>query len=194
MRLPLLLLHNIDNQFNNWALLLPPVRIMQRLTAFAAACMLCRPQLRLNAFVLAQARLALARSQSHPLLSYRQRSRVCSSSGLTGILSLRLAIPPRNFSPPRPCDVAKCIRGRVGGLLMLAFLAPEDLYSAESVDGVEECSVYSSSVDSRSSNCSDVSSSASRAGCEDASSCSGSSSYESAFRRPSTSRSKRRKK
>jgi hypothetical protein len=189
MRLPLLLLHNIDNQFNNWALLLPPIRTMQRLTAFAAACMLCRPQLRLSALVLVRARLALARSQSHPYLSYRQRSRICASSGLTGVLSLRLAIPPRFFVPSRQRDMAGCIRGRVGGLLMLAFLAPEDLYAAESVDGLE----CSSSGESRSCNWSDVSSSASGASSEEASSCSDSSSCESA-RRASTSRSKRRKK
>ena len=190
MRLPLLLLHNMDNQFNNWALLLPPIRIMQRLTAFAAACMLCRPQLRLSALVLVRARLALARSQMHPYLSYRQRSRICASSGLTGVLSLRLTIPPRCFVPSRQRDMAGCIRGRVGGLLMLAFLAPEDLYAAESVDGVE----CSSSGESRSCNWSDASSSASCASSEDASSCSESSSCESAPRRSSTSPSKRSKK
>jgi len=56
-----------------------------------------------------------------PYLSYRQRSRICASSGLTGVLSLRLTIPPR-FRPSHQRDMAGYIRGRVGGLLMLAFL------------------------------------------------------------------------
>jgi len=143
MKLPLLLLHNIDyDQFNNWALPLSPVRSMVNLTAFAAACVLCRPQHQQPASARAKARLAHAQSQSRALTAHQHRTRICACSGIAGVLALRLTIPPRNFRPPQNRDVAGQIRGRVGGLRLLACLVVENIYASncDVRDGDSDCS------------------------------------------------------
>jgi hypothetical protein len=134
MKLPLLLLHNIDpGQFNNWALLLPPIRSIVKLTSFTAACVLCHPQLHISPCILAKANLAHAQVQSQYLLSLQQRSRICASSGITSALSLRLTVLPHFCFAYQRRDYAGLIRHRVGGLQLLASLAPQDLYFVENV-------------------------------------------------------------
>jgi hypothetical protein len=132
MKLPLLLPRSMDyGQFYNWALLLPPICILVKLTTFVAACTLSNPQRYISSFILAKANLARASVQLQSHLSLRQLSRICASSGITDVLTLRLTIPPRKFYASQRSDNAGIIRCRVGGLRLLASLAPQDLYPVD---------------------------------------------------------------
>ena len=189
MRVPLLLLHNIDHdQFNNWAPLLPPVRSMVNFAIFAAACMLGRPQHQPSPFNIVNTKSARATAQSLACLSFRQRARVCASSALAGVLSLRMTLPPPNFTRTRKCNDARCIRSRVGGLRLLASLVLETLYLSNSGGGSEEC------AGNWSENSSSVSCLTSDDGSDSSSSSSSNSSNERPSERIAGSQSKRRRK
>lgn len=176
MRLPLLLLHNVEyDEFNNWALLLPPVRSTIEFATFAAACMLCRPQHQLNSCNPVILKLARAKTQSSTHLSHRQRARLCASGSMAGVLALRLTFLPRKAMPPRKRDEAGPIRSRVGGLQLLHYLVLESLYkfsTLERVRGVEH------SGEESSGHYSDGSSSSSSVNDVDCSGCGGSSSSD----------------
>ncbi len=114
-----------------------------------------------------------------------------------------MTLPPPNFPRTRKRDDAGCIRGRAGGLRLLASLVLENLYASDcaerGTDGTDgsgsedcagDCSDISSSVSCLTSDDGSDSSSDSSSG----SSSSSSSSNERPSDRIAGSRSKRRKK
>ena len=193
MRLPLLLIHKIDHdQFNNWALLLPPIRSIFKLAAFAAACMPCRPQRHISPFVLAKTNLARARTKSY-CLSQPQLALICANSSIASMLALRLAASPLNSPPPQKRDNVGPIRSRAGGMQLLTSLAPQDLYAVDYIgQAAGGCGIESSA-----STFSDIRSFSSCASMDDVSGSSGSDSSsgscDGALERTAGGRTKRRK-